>query len=1150
MPLVLEPRNPFQPEAVTISEVAVGSTVREWVKEKYPQTGEFPNPTVCLLNGKPLMRSGWDDPLAQDDVVTFEVQPGAPSLIWAAVSIVVGLGVGLLLPKPKYEVTTGETVYSVKGQQNRVGLGEPIEEVYGRCRVWPKYGSIPYTRFINGEQYQYALFCIGQGSYDTANAVVQIENTPIENFSNVTYAWYGPNQPVTLFDDNVVTSSEVGGIELFGSNESGYTHTGPFVANEAGTLTEKLEVDIVFPQGLCSFSSKGKKRNQTASVLVEYQKIDDSGNVLGDWQTLVSQSWTMQTTTTQRFTFTKTVEAGRYQVRAIRTNEKNKDNGAANVVQWYALRATLPSTRTYGDTTHLAVVMKATNQLNDSSAYRINAWVHRMLETWNKANQSWTARVATRSPVWAFLHMFRSSNGGQQSDARFSLDEYADLAAFYEAEGRNFDYIFDTKTNVWDAAKLIARVGRAMPLTYGSKIVWTRDTPKTLPSMLFGPHNIKAGTFQVNYALKKDGEYDGVLVEYTDPDDFLPRSIRCLIGDDGVAILTPREGHSGDDAGNHLEEIKLLGCTSRNFAYREGCFYRAQKKFQRIGPKFETGMEGILPPYGSLIAVGHDLPRWAQHGHVVELNVDKRTVTLNNELTFTSGLNHYIAFNLRDGTASEPIICTAGSAANQVILSEDAPDGLYLSDDIWAPTFLFGPGDNWSKKCILTSATPSTGASGVAIEATIYDPRVYANDSAVAPDPEERDVPVPTVPVLNCASLAYNSATGLLSWENATSATAYEVETSRDSGATWASEGQTGNNFLPLSLSSGSWQIRVRPLGLGTGSWCSITENLSADSGNVDEGLPEVPGNYDDLLTQLGIIAEPVGSLLWSYASAMPTLVGHAEFGTASVPPILYRRMEAGGVVDATVNSYNPWVDGDIHTSHSYGWYNHSGQTGASAIETTDKDTGVTTRNSYVWQLTCSPCGVGGCGGSDQGGTHLPEIRPSTAANSGFVITKDTQTEINFIAQVGCKAYAGVYDEAWSEIVANSGMGYERLSDPDTEADAESRARSSASWSAWSATAPISKYQARTTDISWSEILVKLKGPDGGFTATPGWPYKLTIATQQRAYGSSDAWADADPVVFAVVADNEGKISIPETKLDCPRGMERRAVSITWSYDA
>lgn len=1150
MPRIVRPINPFKPDEISTIEVPTGTTLREWVNAQYP-SGEFPSPTVCLLNGGPLLRRDWGTPLVGCDEVVLVSQPGlVAGWVFYAVAIGLGIAAAMLIPKPKYESRTGDTVYTVKGQQNRVGLGEPVEEVFGRCRVWPKYAAIPYTRFINNEQYQYALFCIGQGEF--ADVQIQIEDTPIENFQNVTCQLYQPGQAVTLFDDNIVASTEVGGIELFGSNEEGYGYIGPFTTNEAGTLASSLEVDIVLPQGLCAFNSKGKKRDQQAAVRVEYQQINDAGDVLGDWQELTHTTWTMRTTTPQRFTFTKTVTPGRYRVRAMRANDKNKDNGAANTVQWYGLRAVLPSTRVYDGVTTLAVKMKATNQLNDSSAYRINGWATRKLPIWDKVNQVWTANTATRSPIWAMLHVMRSKNGGQLGDTYFSLNDYADLAAFYEAEGRYFDYIFDTEGTTWEAAKLIARIGRALPLLYGSKVTWVRDTPKTLPSMLFGPHNIKANTFKVSYSFPRQGEYDGVVVEYTDPNDFLPRTVSCLIGDDGTAITAPRDGHSGDDKGDNLEEIKLLGCTSRNFAYREGCFYRAQKKFLRVGPSFETGMEGMLPPLGALVAIGHDLPRWAQHGHVLELNLDKRTVTLSDTVTFTSGQNHYIAFNLRDGTASEPILCTVGAAANQVVLSSDAPDGLYLAENTALPTFLFGPGDNWSKKCVVTSATPSAGGSGVAIEASVYDARVYANDSAVAPDPEERDVPAPTVPILNCASLAYNSATGLLSWESATNATAYEIETSRDSGASWANEGTTPNNFLAIGLSEGAWRIRVRPLGLGTGSWCSITPTLTEPPGTPEEGLPESPGDYNDLLTQLGIIAEPVGSLLWSYASATPTLVGHAEFGSASTPPILYRRMEAGGVVDATVDSYNPWVSDQITTSHSYGWYNHSGRTGEPAIETTDKDTGVTTRNSYVWQLTCSHCSIGSCGGSDQGGVHLPEIRPFVGGTPGygFIITKDTNTEIEFIAQVGCKVYMGQYDEAWSEIVATSGVGYERLTDPDTESDAEARAYNAASWSAWSTTAPISKYQARTTGLSWSEVLVKLKGPDAGFTATPGWPYKLTITTQQRAYGSSDAWADAEPVVFAVVADSEGKISIPETKLDCPRGKERRAVSITWSYDA
>ena len=227
------------------------------------------------------------------------------------------------------------------------------------------------------------------------------------------------------------------------------------------------------------------------------------------------------------------------------------------------------------------------------------------------------------------------------------------------------------------------------------------------------------------------------------------------------------------------------------------------------------------------------------------------------------------------------------------------------------------------------------------------------------------------------------------------------------------------------------------------------------------------------------------------YQSGTARLVGHAEFGTASTPPILYRRMEAGGVVDATVNSYNPWSGPDITTSHRYGWYNHSGRTGEPAIETTDKDTGVTTRNSYVQQLSCSRCSIGSCGGSDQGGVHLPEIRPYVPGY-GFVITKDTNTEIEFIADVGCKSYSGVYNEAWSEIVATSGGGYERLTDPDTESDAEARAKAAlTTWSHqtdYSCSGLASFRTARGNTFSWSWTQVQRRG------ITPD--YDATMATQ------------------------------------------------------
>ena len=66
--------------------------------------------------------------------------------------------------------------------------------------------------------------------------------------------------------------------------------------------------------------------------------------------------------------------------------------------------------------------------------------------------------------------------------------------------------------------------------------------------------------------------------------------------------------------------------------------------------------------------------------------------------------------------------------------------------------------------------------------------------------------------------------------------------------------------------------------------------------------MPESPGDYNDLLTQLGVIAEPVGSLLWSYASVTAALAGweiNPGF-TAATPPDKYLSATASGSVSGT----------------------------------------------------------------------------------------------------------------------------------------------------------------------------------------------------------------------------------------------------------
>lgn len=176
-----------------------------------------------------------------------------------------------------------------------------------------------------------------------------------------------PGQPVTVFPDNVETSREVSGFELFAPNDASYTGAlGPYVTNSAGTETNKLLFDFVFQKGIGKYdrnSNDTNLRNVTVTWVVEYRKINDLGVAVSGWATLENCSFTGATLTPQRLTKIYNVAKGRYEVRCRRTSNTEGDASAIDSLVWTALRAMLPGTLRY-PITCVAFSIKASNTLS------------------------------------------------------------------------------------------------------------------------------------------------------------------------------------------------------------------------------------------------------------------------------------------------------------------------------------------------------------------------------------------------------------------------------------------------------------------------------------------------------------------------------------------------------------------------------------------------------------------------------------------------------------------------------------------------------------------------------------------------------------------------------------------------------------------
>lgn len=1089
-----------------------GDSILSLLQKVMPGFTGFSKPTVVIHNGEPRLKAEWSDTrMADRDILVLAEMPQAFAVPYIIAAVLVASVAIAFLMRPSLSTTPdGDSVYTIKGRSNQIKMGDPIEVVYGRCRRYPAYASSPYNEFWGNDQYLYALFCIGAGSFDVEQ--ILIDDTPIEEFGDVYYQVYQPGQTVTLFRDNVITSLEVNSIELLGPNQTDFEVSGPFVVNASGTFVDRIDVDIVFPAGLYSTDSKGRVRSAEVTALFEYLEIDDEGTPVGSWTTLVNVRKVMSTPTAQRFTYSSNVPAGRYMVRGQRTSNKPDEQQTNDQIRWESLRGYAEPVQKYDDVTTLAVKIRATYQLNDSSAVAVNCWVTRKLPTYDINTGQWTGLVATRSPAWAVCDAYMANYGGHMPATKLDLPTICSLAEKWETAGRHFDYTFDQKTTVWEAAKTIVGSVRAVPIPAGSVITLVEDKPKSLPTAVFGPHNMVAGSFKWSISLPKDADYDGVRISYVSPDDFLEDTVICL---------------DGDDAGDNLEEIQRPGVTDRNWAYRDGLYLRRQKKLIRETFSFETGLEGHLPLYGSLIAVGHDLPRWSQYGLLLEK--EGAVLTLSEPVSFTAGVTNVIAFRQRDGSVAGPFAVAPGEDSTHVQLVTDFGPGVFVMySNEEPPVFLFGTESNWMKKAVVSNIEPGD-ESTVMITCYAYVDIFYGDGDTIEDPVRPPRNTIPDIPVLDCSTVHIDWVPGsgrevLATWAPALGAFEYETQRSFDDGDDWEDCGTVQELSTIFHCQQGETLFRIRPIGKGVGEWCTSRWTLAEVGDPWDD--PGDPGTYDDL--NGGIGGTPVGTIAVEARGGAWSLCGHGEItraGTyrqasdgyewhgapvvASVPPRRYRRWAGAGTV--TMTYYYPGCVSEYPT----------------------QPPAITAVGAHV--ISADTCDATQ---NDAAGMYLGEDRREDYTRTSMAISVDTG---------GCiPVNAGYHARV-------SGSQLWTLTDEDTDDDAI--ARLIATDPAWARdTTGIRTIRATGVVGLYRELRYRTEHTEGtGESAvtyptltgmSPWWRYRLTVNLERRpvdeAGSATGPWEDAGERTHLFLADIDGEGGVDWQTVEPPAGYELR----------
>jgi hypothetical protein len=601
------------------------------------------------------------------------------------------------------------------------------------------------------------------------------------------------------------------------------------VANPNNQATDHLQVDIVLPRGLYYANDAGGLSNASVSYTVQVREINNVGDPIGSFVTVLNESFTLADQTQRRYTRDIYVSLGRYEVQVRRTSTKQTDARYGNDIIWQALRAFIPDDNIYPDVTLLAVKIRASNQLTNQSSTQINTIQRSKLPTWSDASQSWTSPVYTNSPAWIAADILRNTvYGAGLPDSRIDIQKLSNLHSVYTARGDSFNGVFDTSKTLWDALTSVLSVVRTQPILVAGMITFVRDQQRALARTVITPQSILKNTFKSTHIAKGEDSADDVIVEFMDSTTWVNSEVQCTLP--GSNSTKPAR-------------VQIFGITNRSQAWREGMYRAASNSYRRIFASVSTEADGRLLLKGDPVIVSHDVPGWSQNGLVADyLPIDK-VLIFDRSVTLSGAQPNYISLRRRDGKEFGPIEVFENDFSNEVRLETGSLEALELSQgmtieevlslegDAKETAFVLGSTTEYKKRFIVVGTT-MRGVDKVDLSLVIDDPRVYAADAGTPPPGVTYLGPgvIPDGPSITSLHISQDPLSGsdpvLINamWAGAIGATSYILQISYD-GINWLTVYSGPNTNFQIIANAGDVYVRVAALNNIIGPWKYINPN-------------------------------------------------------------------------------------------------------------------------------------------------------------------------------------------------------------------------------------------------------------------------------------------------------------------------------------
>ena len=481
---------------------------------------------------------------------------------------------------------------------------------------------------------------------------------------------------------------------------------GPFLACPENEVVDAFEVNFSFPNGICGFDNKGKKRIRHVEWEIQY-RVYGTGSGWISKQGEYALKNINGLGYTERFSLDS---PGLVEVRCRRRNEQGSNNARDNMY-WQALRGRLLARPvSYSGVTTWAITVETGGKLAAQSDRRANVVATRNYDG-----------GGDRTISGAYFHLARSLG---YSDNQIDTDTINMLEAnWWTPRGEYFDYqAVSDSTSAKDIFDKITEAGMGYFLLSDGFLSAGREGVKSW-SGIITPQDTE-GEMQTSFRARTDDDYDGVDVKYINPISWAEETVQCRTDDNPV----PRK----------VESYTVDAAMSADRAYRIGMRRLMKYLHQRKTYECTTNLLGWCHQYGDRIILADDILTGKTISCLIEgMTYDDDIIVLNvTEPLDWSYTNPRCLIQFQDGKPSTRVLTP--TRIDDFTLSVPYSDDLHPED--WAmddpyiepPKLLFCDSEKGVRHGIIQEIVPSDGET-CQVTAPEYKEIFYSYDDATYP---------------------------------------------------------------------------------------------------------------------------------------------------------------------------------------------------------------------------------------------------------------------------------------------------------------------------------------------------------------------------------------------------------------------------------